>query len=110
MSRILKIGISGLVVLCIILFLYLNNRKPVTIEEVVPPHIEEIKKDSVYRDSINMSNDSITSEIKDIENKYEEEVSNIMSSSDSLNLLFFTKYIEDYNNRRSAENHKSDIR
>lgn len=110
MTRSEKICISGLV-LCalVILVLFLNTEKPVNIEEVNPPHIEEIKKDSLFRDSINVSNDSIKSEIKDINDNYEKEVSIIMSSSDSINLLFFSKYIEDYNNRRAIEDSKSDI-
>nr|DAX08857.1 MAG TPA: hypothetical protein [Bacteriophage sp.] len=111
MTRSEKILISGLVVcVLVILILILNTEKPVNIEEVNPPHIEEIKQDSLFRDSINISNDSIESEIKDINDNYEKEVSIIMSSSDSANLLFFTKYIEDYNNRRAIEDSKSDIR
>lgn len=111
MTRSEKILISGLVVCAlVILILFLNNEKSTTIEEVIPPHIEEIKQDSLFRDSINISNDSIESEIKDINDNYEKEVSIIMSSSDSANLLFFTKYIEDYNNRRAVENSQSNIR
>lgn len=111
MTRSEKILISGLVVCAlVILILFLNTEKSATIEEVIPPHIEEIKQDSLFRDSINISNDSIESEIKDINDNYEKEVSIIMSSSDSANLLFFTKYIEDYNNRRAVENSQSNIR
>lgn len=111
MTRSEKILISGLVVCALVIFiLFLNNEKSTTIEEVIPPYIEEIKQDSLFRDSINISNDSIESEIKDINDNYEKEVSIIMSSSDSANLLFFTKYIEDYNNRRAVENSQSNIR
>lgn len=111
MTRSEKICISGLVICAlVILVLFLKTRKSTNIEEVNPPHVEEIKKDSLFRDSINISNDSIESEIKDINDNYEKEVSIIMSSSDSINLLFFTKYIEDYNNRRATENSQLDIR
>ena len=111
MTRTEKICISGLILYALVSsILILNTEKPVNIEGVNPPHIEEIKKDSLFRDSINVSNDSIKSEIKDINDNYEKEVSIIMSSSDSINLLFFSKYIEDYNNRRAIEDSKSDIR
>lgn len=111
MTRNSKIIISVLVIIIIILFvLLLNTEKPINTEEVTPPHIEEIKKDSVLRDSIKVVNDSLESEIKDINDKYDKEVSIIMSSSDSINLLFFSKYIEDYNNKRTIENSESNIR
>lgn len=111
MSRTEKICISGLILYVLVSsILILNTEKPVNIEEVNPPHIEEIKKDSLFRDSINVSNDSIKSEIKDINDNYEKEVSIIMLSSDSINLLFFSKYIEDYNNGRAIKDSKSDIR
>ena len=66
------------------------------------PNIETITKDSIIRDSIYIINDSIRTEILYLEQKYDEETTAIMSSSDSVNLEFFTRYLEDY--KRSTEN------
>lgn len=67
-----------------------------------PPNIETITKDSIIRDSIYIINDSIRTEILYLEQKYDKETTAIMSSSDSVNLEFFTRYLEDY--KRSTEN------
>lgn len=111
MTRIEKVCISGLIIcVLVIVVLLLNNKKSSTVEEEInPPYVEKIKKDSIFRDSINIANDSIESEIKNINDNYEKEISIIMSSSDSANLLFFSKYIEDYNNKQAIENSQSDI-
>ena len=60
------------------------------------PSIPEIKTDSIRRDSIFIINDSIVTEIVYIKQKYEKEVSNIMSASDSSNFEFFRRYLENY--------------
>lgn len=60
------------------------------------PDPEIIIKDSIIRDSIFIINDSIKTEIFYLEQKYDEETSTIMSSSDSVNFEFFTRYLEDY--------------
>ena len=70
--------------------------------KVSPPNIETITRDSIIRDSIYVINDSIRTEILYLEQKYDEETTAIMSSSDSVNLEFFTRYLEDY--KRSTEN------
>lgn len=67
-----------------------------------PPNVEELTNDSILRDSIYIINDSIRTEILYLEQKYDKETTAIMSSSDSVNLEFFTRYLEDY--KRSTEN------
>lgn len=67
------------------------------------PNTQEIVRDSIIRDSIYIVNNSIIEKIKYIDKKYDEKVSNIMSSSDSINLCFFSEYIDRYNNQRTAK-------
>lgn len=62
---------------------------------------DSITKDSIIRDSIFIIIDSTKTEIKYIEEKYNEEASTIMSNSDSANMEFFTRYLENY--KRSIE-------
>lgn len=74
-------------------------RKDKTIPDIREPDIKEIVRDSLIRDSIYLVNDSIVTKIKYVEKEYNEEVSTIMSNSDSSNLEFFSRYIENYNNK-----------
>lgn len=67
------------------------------------PNVREIVRDSIIRDSIYIVNDSIVEKIKYIDKEYDEKVSIIMSSSDSINLCFFSEYIDRYNNRRTVK-------
>ena len=67
------------------------------------PNVQEIVRDSIIRDSIYIVNDSIVEKIKYIDKEYDEKVSIIMSSSDSINLCFFSEYIDRYNNQRTVE-------
>ena len=78
-------------------YFYKEDQKP-----SLPPSIETIIKDSIIRDSIYIINDSIRTEILYLEQKYDKETTAIMSSSDSVNFEFFTRYLEDY--KRSTEN------
>lgn len=64
-----------------------------------PPDIEEVKKDSIIRDSIYIINDSIRTEIKYIKEQYKKDSTDIMSANDSVLLDAFTRYIENYNNK-----------
>lgn len=73
---------------------YYQNNPPATIETPI-----EIVEDSIERDSIKEINDSIELEIEHIDDEYNKEVSDIMSSTDSANLVFFTEYIKNYNNK-----------
>lgn len=70
----------------------------------IPDCIDSLNTDSIYRDSIDMVNDSIAERIIYIEKNYEKNVSNILSNSDSTNLCLFTEYIEYYNNQRTTSN------
>lgn len=72
-------------------------------ETAVSP-VQEIVRDSIIRDSIYIVNDSIVEKIKYIDKEYDEKVSTIMSSSDSINLCFFSEYIDRYNNQRATKN------
>ena len=78
-------------------YFYKEDQKP-----SLPPNIESLTKDSIIRDSIYIINDSIRTEILYLEQKYDKETTAIMSSSDSVNFEFFTRYLEDY--KRSTEN------
>lgn len=66
-------------------------------------NVQEIVRDSIIRDSIYIVNDSIVEKIKYIDKEYDEKVSTIMSSSDSINLCFFSEYIDRYNNQRTVK-------
>lgn len=81
----------------IIIYLSVHKRDPVT------PNVQEIVVDSIIRDSIYIVNDSIIEKIKYIVKEYDEKVSTIMSSSDSINLCFFSEYINHYNNQRTVK-------
>ena len=83
-------------------YFYKEDQKP-----SLPPNIETITRDSIIRDSIYIINDYIRTEILYLEQKYDKETTAIMSSSDSVNLEFFTRYLEDY--KRSTENSQSGI-
>lgn len=75
----------------IIIYLSVPRRDPSA------PNVQEIVRDSIIRDSIYIVNDSIIEKIKYIDKEYDEKVSTIMSSSDSINLCLFTEYIKNYN-------------
>jgi hypothetical protein len=66
------------------------------------PDIQILKTDSIIRDSIYIVNDCIRTKIIYLEQKYDKETSTIMSNSDSANIEFFTRYLEDY--KRTTEN------
>ena len=70
----------------------------------ISPNVQEIIRDSVIRDSIYIVNDSIVEKIKYIDKEYDEKVSTIMSSSDSINLCIYAEYINRYNNQRAVKN------
>ena len=72
--------------------------KPI-VNDGIPDFVDSLSTDSIYRDSIYIVNDSIVERIIYLEKNYEENVSNILSNSDSTNLRLFTEYIEHYNNQ-----------
>ena len=69
----------------------------------ITPNVQEVVMDSIIRDSIYIVNDSIVEKIKYIDKEYDEKVSTIMSSSDSINLRIYSEYINHYNNQRAVK-------
>ena len=69
----------------------------------ISPNVQEVVRDSIIRDSIYIVNDSIVEKIKYIDKEYDEKVSTIMSSSDSINLCIYAEYINRYNNQRAVK-------
>lgn len=69
---------------------------------ITSPKTDEVKQDSIIRDSIYIINDSITEKIIYLEKEYDKEVSTVMSNSDSVNYCLFSRYIENY--KRTIEN------
>lgn len=69
----------------------------------ITPNVQEVVRDSIIRDSIYIVNDSIVEKIKYIDKEYDEKVSTIMSSSDSINLCIYSEYINRYNNQRAVK-------
>ena len=64
-----------------------------------------IIKDSIIRNEIIKENEVIKWKIKNVEKRYDKEVSTILSNSDSANLIYFSNYIRQYQNfQRTAEN------
>lgn len=80
--------------------IYLATKKPQT--SLVEPI--EITKEIEVRDSIYIVNDSIETLIKYVEKKYDEKVSDIISNDIDADLLFFSEYVEHFNNSRTVEN------
>ena len=89
------IAIIGLIIIYLSIFKKNSN--------LSIPNMQEITRDSIIRDSIYIVNDSIIEKIKYIDKEYNEKVSTIMSSSDSINLCFFSEYINHYNNQRTVK-------
>ena len=71
-----------------------HNREVV----VVPSTPVTIIKDSIIREEIIKENEVIKWKIKDVEKHYDEEVSTILSNTDSANLIYFTNYTRQYQN------------
>ena len=63
-----------------------------------------IIKDSIIRSEIIKENEVIKWKIKNVEKRYDKEVSTILSNSDSANLIYFSNYIRQYQNfQRTTE-------
>ena len=74
-------------------------------KEVVPSTPVTIVKDSIIREEIVKENEVIKWKIKNVEKRYDKEVSIILSNTDSANLIYFSDYIRQYQNKqRTAEN------
>ena len=66
--------------------------------EVVPSTPVTIIKDSIIREEIIKENEVIKWKIKEVETRYDEEVSTILSNTDSANLIYFSNYTRQYQN------------
>lgn len=64
----------------------------------VPSTPVTIIKDSIIREEIIRENEVIKLKIKDVEKRYDQEVSTILSNSDSANLIYFSNYTRQYQN------------
>lgn len=68
------------------------------------PSNKEIIRDSLARDTLNHTKDSLTIKIVKIRETYEDKKAIIMSNDTSADIQFFTNYINHYNNSGTTEN------
>ena len=102
--KINKILISILLIIASLLIGYVlgkHNSKKI----MVPSTPVTIIKDSIIREQIVKENEVIKWKIKNVEKRYDKEVSIILSNTDSANLIYFSNYIKQYqNNQRTTKN------
>ena len=102
--KINKILIGILLIIASLLIGYVlgkHNSKKI----MVPSTPITIIKDSIVREQIVKENEVIKWKIKNVEKRYDKEVSIILSNTDSANLIYFSNYIRQYqNNQRTAKN------
>lgn len=67
------------------------------------PSNKEIIRDSLVRDTLNHTKDSLTVKIVKIRETYEDKKAIIMSNDTSADIQFFTDYINHYNNSGTTE-------
>ena len=67
------------------------------------PSNKEIIRDSLVRDTLNHTKDSLTIKIVKIRETYEAKKAIIMSNDTSADIQFFTNYINHYNNSGTTE-------
>lgn len=65
---------------------------------------KEIIRDSLVRDTLNHTKDSLTIKIVKVRETYEDKKAIIMSNDTSADIQFFTNYINHYNNSGTTEN------
>lgn len=68
------------------------------------PSNKEIIRDSLVRDTLNHTRDSLTIKIVKIRETYEDKKAIIMSNDTSADIQFFTNYINHYNNSGTTKN------
>ena len=68
------------------------------------PSNKEIIRDSLVRDTLNHTKDSLIIKIVKIRETYEDKKAIIMSNDTSADIQFFTNYINHYNNSGTTEN------
>ena len=102
--KINKILIGSLLIIASFLIGYVLGRH--NSEKIVIPSTPiTIVKDSIIREQILQENEVIKWKIKNVEKRYDKEVSIILSNTDSANLIYFSDYIRQYqNNQRAAKN------
>ena len=102
--KINKILIGILLIIASLLIGYVlgkHNSKKI----MVPSTPITIIKDSIVREQIVKENEVIKWKIKNVEKRYDKEVSIILSNTDSANIIYFSNYIRQYqNNQRTAKN------
>ena len=67
------------------------------------PSNKEIIRDSLVRDTLNHTKDSLTIKIVKIRETYEDKKAIIMSNDTSADIQFFKNYIDHYNNSGTTE-------
>lgn len=98
LSWLIKLFIIVGILFIIIRIEQLNNN----IQSV--PSNKEIIRDSLVRDTLNHTKDSLTIKIVKIRETYEDKKAIIMSNDTSADIQFFTNYINHYNNSGTTEN------
>ena len=93
LSWLIKLFIIVGILFIIIRIEQLNNN----IQSV--PSNKEIIRDSLVRDTLNHTKDSLTIKIVKIRETYEDKKAIIMSNDTSADIQFFTNYINHYNNQ-----------
>ena len=90
--------IKILFIIGIIIFIYYLV-KP---KRILPSN-KEIVRDSLIRDTLYKTKDSISTQIIYLQKTYNEKKNIIMSNDTSADLQFFTNYINHYNNSRTIK-------
>ena len=98
LSWLIKLFIIVGILFIIIRIEQLNNN----IQSV--PSNKEIIRDSLVRDTLNHTKDSLTIKIVKIRETYKDKKTIIMSNDTSADIQFFTNYINHYNNSGTTEN------
>ena len=98
LSWLIKLFIIVGIIFIIISIEQLNNN----IQSI--PSNKEIIRDSLVRDTLNYTKDSLTIKIVKVRETYEDKKAIIMSNDTSADIQFFTNYINHYNNSGTTEN------
>lgn len=98
LSWLIKLFIIVGIIFIIVRIEQLNNN----IQSV--PSNKEIIRDSLVRDTLNHTKDSLTIKIVKVRETYEDKKAIIMSNDTSADIQFFTNYINHYNNSGTTEN------
>lgn len=98
LSWLIKLFIIVGIIFIIVRIEQLNNN----IQSI--PSNKEIIRDSLVRDTLNHTKDSLTIKIVKIRETYEDKKAIIMSNDTSADIQFFTNYINHYNNSGTTKN------